>query len=109
MQPTGSIVVAQLAVAVALAIAGGWVIVKIRSGSAPVRVLITPIGDVSPITMLLTGLAFLGIAYHLAVHALGAAAIVAPMPVAMVAAAVVVGGSLLVDWVENNQRDDSGR
>lgn len=59
------------------------------------------VGPVSRITWSIVGLSLIGAGYHIFVHAAGLPQFRAPLWVALAVCAVVSGGSLLVDAMDN--------
>jgi hypothetical protein len=61
------------------------------------------VGAVSSTTLMVSGLACVGVAYHLVVHSLGITGFRAPWPVALGVAGAAVGLSLAADAIENRR------
>ncbi len=93
--------------AAGLLVAGGALLLDARS-STPKRALVVPgVGRASAVSHAVIGLACLGAAYHLVVHALGLAQFRAPLPVAVGVALVAIVGTLMVDKFEGAGGDEA--
>jgi len=98
----------------ARALAGLAPLILLRTGRAvPLR--LAGVGRISIVAQAVTGLALIGVGYHVFVHAAGLAQFRAPLPIAVGVAIVAILGSVLVDAVENRalapedgQEEDDG-
>lgn len=94
--------IAALICAAAL-VAGGLYLMTVwrREGERALKVVLPGVGRVSELTLLVTGLACLWLAYHVAVYTLGASGFRAPAWVALAVGVGSVLASLGVDRLES--------
>lgn len=101
-------VVLALAAAVVFACMGAGVLAAPRLFRSELRFHLAGVGEVGPVTMLVTGVACLILSYHIVVHALGVMAhFRAPMWMAAAGAAVAVLASLGLDAMDNRRDADT--
>ena len=90
------------AVGVILGLAGIGVLLILRFGRRPGEISLMGVGRISRVTVLVAGLALLGLGYHIVVHALDLMrAFRAPLRLAVGVAIVAIVGSLAIDALEN--------
>lgn len=98
------------AIMLALAAAGLFAAIGIgvlaapRFRRKPIQVSLAGVGELSPITVLVSGVASLIVSYHIVAYALGVMAhFRAPLWIVFVGAAVAVLGSIGLDAVDNRR------
>jgi hypothetical protein len=89
------------AMGAAISALGLAVLAWIRLGRRPGAPSVPVVGRVSEVSLVVMGLALLGVGYHALAHGLGWSGFRAPMRLAVAVALVAVLGSLVVDALEN--------
>lgn len=102
-----------IAASVALAILGVWLMVVSRRATRPTWLALPGVGELSPVTLTVTGLASLLLAYHLFMYAARFDQFRAPLWIVLVVSLLAGGLSLLNDALErlgdqNADRRDDG-